>query len=73
MTEIIMLNEQERNRFASWLEQQCESNRGMLEQLEKMPHAAPVAENMKRETAAMLIVAKKLRSIEQITISPNAP
>lgn len=63
------LTKEERIRFASWLEAQAESSRLLLEPLEKMgPSVAGVTKREKEEMTAALRIARKLRSIEDMTL-----
>ena len=64
----IWLSDQERERFAAYLMQDVESNRMIVQQLEKLPYGAPIVESKKREMAACLIVARMLTSGETQTI-----
>lgn len=69
MSDVILLTDQERDHFAAWLEQEAESSRMLLKQLEKLPQGAVVADHMKREAGACALIALKLRSIETMSIS----
>lgn len=72
MTETnFLLSNEERERFASYLEQQAESSKGMLEQFKKLPSAVSeiLVARERRELAAYLTVAGILRSIESFTIN----
>lgn len=61
---MIDLTKEERDRFAAWLEQEAASDKGLLEQMEKLPNMAAVISHRKNEIIAALLVARKLRSIE---------
>lgn len=65
-----LLTPQERDRFATWLERQAESSKAMIAQFETLPPA--VAEVMvakeKQELAAYIIIARMLRSTEDMSI-----
>jgi hypothetical protein len=63
-----LLTAQERDRFASWLERELETGKGMIQQMEKMPNMQLFIDKQKREMAAYLIVARILRSTEDMTI-----
>ena len=67
---MIHLSQHEREKFAAWLEQDAESNKGMIRQWEKMagPQHAVIVDHLKRDVAACLIIMKKLRNIEEMTI-----
>jgi hypothetical protein len=59
----LLLTVQERDRFATWLENEAKTAKGIIEQLEKLgPHTAPVIAREKLEIGAALVIAKKLRS-----------
>jgi hypothetical protein len=61
---MINLTAAERDRFATWLEQEAATDKGLLEQMEKLGGMAPVIQQRKNEIVAALLVARKLRSIE---------
>ena len=69
---MVSLSQQERDRFATWLEQDAKTTEGMIEQMKKLSMGAALHEamtkKMKTEAAAMLIVAARLRSTEKDTI-----
>lgn len=63
------LTDQERNRFAAWLEHEAATDKGLLEQMEKLgPAFAVVTAHKKGEIDAALLIARKLRSIESQSI-----
>lgn len=65
----MVLTQQERDKFAAWLEREAESAKAIIEQLEKLgPHGALIAKKEKQEMTAALIIAAKLRSIQSETI-----
>jgi len=68
MSDSYLLSDEERKRFALWLERQAESSKGIIAQFEKLPPA--LAEAMiakeRRELAAYIIVAGILRSTEKV-------
>lgn len=69
---MINLTDQEREKFALYLEQDAASNSAMAEQMKKMDPAGAMgmlAKKYKAEAAAAMIVAAKLRSIEVDTVS----
>lgn len=69
MMAVITLSADERHKFASWLEQDAESNKLMIEQLAKLgPGHDLMAPRMKTEIAAALIIAGKLRGVEEESI-----
>lgn len=72
-TDSRLLSQRERDRFATWLEQEARDGAIMAANIEKMAGGAPtVMELAKKERAEALaaeIIAKKLRSIESQTIS----
>lgn len=64
-----LLSAEERERFATWLERQAESSKGIIQQMEKLgAHAAPLVEKEKRELMACLIVAQMIRNVEEMTV-----
>jgi hypothetical protein len=73
MSDSYLLTDQERERFALWLERRAESSRGIIKQFETLPSAvaATMTTKEKRELAAYLIVAGILRSIEPMTIGAD--
>ena len=65
----MVLDDAERARFLAWCEANAESNRAMLKQMEKLPGVVSGIEtDMKRKTAALLIVAGMLSETEKQTI-----
>lgn len=68
---MINLTDQEREKFAAYLEQDAMSNAAMAAQMEKMDPTGTMgmlATKYKNEAAAARIVAAKLRSIQTDTI-----
>jgi len=59
-----MLTREERERFADWCEVRAASNAGLLVQLGTVPGGDIVGRSMRAEAAALQIVARLLRSIE---------
>lgn len=58
----LLLTDQERMRFAAWLEHDAATTQGIVEQMEKLgPHTAPMVARQKMEAAAALFIARKLR------------
>lgn len=68
MSDSLLLTAAERDRFATWLEREIETSKGMIQQMEKMPNMRPFIDKYKREMTAYLIVARILRSTEDMTI-----
>lgn len=68
MSNIITLSQAERDKFASWLEQDAEMSRGIIRKMEELPGSELLTGRFKLELAAFLVVAAKLRSIEEMTI-----
>lgn len=59
----MLLTDQERERFAAWLEHEAATDAGLVEQMEKLgPQMAMLATRKKAEAAAALMIARKLRS-----------
>lgn len=70
----MLLTPEERDRFAAWLEREAETAKQIVEQMEKLgPMTAPLVQREKAEAAAALLIARKLRSIESVSIAgPSA-
>lgn len=61
---MIKLTQEDRDRFATWLEEEAATDDKLAEQAEKL--AAPAFVKMKRaEALAARVVARKLRSIHE--------
>jgi hypothetical protein len=63
-----MLSDQDRERFAAYLEREAASDEQMAEQCEKLGHA-PMVKKLRAEAMAARIIASKLRSIETTAVS----
>ena len=61
---MIVLNIQEREYFAAYLDQESKSDQGMIEQMEKLPGTEPVVKRYRLMCAARQIIAKDLRRVE---------
>ena len=69
MTESFLLTDVERNRFASYLERDAHSSRMIIEQMKKLgPHGIILAENEEMYASAAELIARKLRSVESMSI-----
>lgn len=70
---LIILTDEERDRFAKWCEINAESADGMASQLEQHPVGtiAVLAKQLKFEAAACAFTAKKLRSTETFTVGKD--
>ena len=66
---MITLSDNDRNRFATWLEQEAHSLDSTAEQMKKIKGLEIMIRKFKAEAAAHSIVASKLRSTETSTIS----
>ena len=64
----LLLSDEERERFRVYLERTVESNKGMIEQMEKISIPAAVVEKLKRETVACAIVARILAQTHRETL-----
>lgn len=65
----LLLSAQERHRFAEWLEYEAMTDKGIIDQLEKMgPAAALFVANKKAEAQAALLIARKLRATQDDSI-----
>lgn len=61
----MLLTLEERDRFASWLENEAATSKAIVAQLELLGSAAALlVAREKAETAAAVLIARKLRSIE---------
>ena len=69
---MINLTQQEREKFILYLRQEAASDKGMLEQFEKLGSPQPIkdalAKKFKTEAAAKLFVADLISRIEEMTI-----
>lgn len=65
----LLLTEQERDRFASWLEHEAATSKGLIEQLEKLgPAMTMMIPHQKAEVAAALLIARRLRATHSDSI-----
>lgn len=65
----LLLTEQERCRFADWLEHEAVVAAGMAAQMETLgPHGVLVAEREKRYASAAAFIAARLRATESMSI-----
>jgi hypothetical protein len=65
----MLLTEQERERFAAWLEREAATAKSICEQMENLgPHVAPLVAREKAEAAAALVIARKLRATHSESI-----
>lgn len=64
----MLLTDEERERFATYLEQDAESSRLIIEQMKNLPVAQVMVKAATAEMHAALIVARKLRSLHSQTI-----
>ena len=65
---MINLTQQERDKFALWLEQEAESDKIMLEQIKKLPGQAKFGVRFEQRIMAYLIVSALLKSTEDFSI-----
>lgn len=66
---MITLDQHERDKFATWCEQEAEQNKIILEQMDKLTGGAAVlGDHYRTQTAACIVVASLLRRIETQTI-----
>ena len=65
---MISLTQQERDRFALWLEQEAKSDETMSKQLEQLKGHDVMLKIMKQRAAIFSIVASELRKIEDDSI-----
>ena len=65
----LLLTAQERDRFATWLEHEAATAKGLIAQMEKLgPHVAPMVAREKTEAGAALVIARKLRATHSDTV-----
>lgn len=65
----LLLTDQERERFAAWLEHEATVERGLIEQMEKLgPAFTLMVKHKATEAAAALVIAQKLRSTQSMTL-----
>jgi hypothetical protein len=65
----LLLTDQERERFAAWLEHEAATENTLVAQMEKLgPSFALVIEQKKLEANASLVIARKLRSTQSMSI-----
>lgn len=58
----LLLTQEERDRFAAWLENEAVSGKLIIEQMEKLgPYTAQLVAREKAESNAALLIARKLR------------
>lgn len=65
---MITLTQQERDKFASWLEQGVQADDIIAKQLEQMGSPEILIKHIKQRVAASSIVANELRKIEDMSI-----
>jgi len=64
---IVSLTQQERDKFASWLEQEVQSNNVIIEQAMKLKGGEIVVKHMKQRVALFSMMAMELRKIEDMS------
>lgn len=65
----LLLSDEERERFASWLEREIESDKQIIEQTLKLgAHGEMLARHLKTKMAAFIVVARDLRNTESMKI-----
>ena len=71
----MLLTQQERDKFATYLEQQAHDSEQLAKQMEKLPGSfLPQNINlMRNEAVAYAYVAARLRAVEEQTIEPQTP
>ena len=63
----LLLTAAERDRFATWLEREAATAKGLAAQAEKINAAEFIVKKLRAEAAAALIIASKLRSTEEFS------
>ncbi len=66
--DIITLNIKEREKFASYLEQEAKIDIGMVEQMEKLKTPEAIIRYMRVKAQARIVVSKELRNTEEVTL-----
>ena len=67
------MTDAERKRFATWLEQDAASNAAIAKQAEKLgPAGILIAKMNRQEAMAEMIVARRLRNTESLTLGEAA-
>lgn len=64
----MILSDQERERFAAYLEEDARTNELLIQQLQKVPGTPELSEKLRAESVACRVVAAKLRAVETQTI-----
>lgn len=64
----LLLSDEERERFATWLEREAETNEGMVKHMASMKVPEPMMQRMRTEAMACRIVVARLRSTETMSI-----
>ena len=62
------MNEKEKDIFEIWLTQEIESGRFLIKQAELVPSMKMVADKLKRECGACVIVLGKLKNTESFKV-----
>lgn len=64
----MLLSDEERKKFADWLENEAATANSMIEQMKKLNLPDAIMQREKAEAAAALIIARKLRGTESMSI-----
>ena len=65
----LLLTREECNRFADWLEQEMQSDKGMAEQARKLgPVGEVMAKRLETHAVACFVILKGLRKTEEIIL-----
>lgn len=65
---MINLTQQERDKFAAYLEQEAATTDGTIEQLKKLPSMELSIKHFNAQSMSMKIVARILRKTETVTL-----
>jgi len=65
---MINLTQQEREKFALWLKQDAETDKGMIEQLKKINAPEVIINKKGKEMIAKMIVSNMLIKIEDVSL-----
>lgn len=64
----MILTQEERDKFATYLEEDAASNDGLIVQATKVGGMEPLIQKLKIEAASARIIARKLRTTESMSL-----
>lgn len=65
---MLLLSEQERERFAAWLEQEAATSEAVVEQMSKLTVPQAFVDKERAEANAARIIARRLRATESVAV-----